>query len=81
MADITVQHLAKVVGTSAEKLVEQLKDAGVKGKTITSTLSEDDKVKLLTYLRESHGKAKKDISAPKKMTLKRKTTVTELKQA
>jgi len=81
MADITVQHLAKLVGTSAEKLVEQLKDAGVKGKTITSTLSEDDKVKLLTYLRESHGKAKKDISAPKKMTLKRKTTVTELKQA
>lgn len=81
MADITVQHLAKVVGTTAEKLVEQLKDAGVKGKTITSTLSEDDKVKLLAHLRESHGKAKKDISAPKKMTLKRKPVVTELKQS
>ena len=81
MADITVQHLAKVVGTTAEKLVEQLKDAGVKGKTTTSTLSEDDKVKLLTHLRESHGKSKKDIAAPKKMTLKRKTVVTELKQS
>ncbi|ORU93876.1 MAG: translation initiation factor IF-2 [Cycloclasticus sp. symbiont of Bathymodiolus heckerae] len=81
MADITVQHLAKVVGTTAEKLVAQLKDAGVKGKEITSTLSEGDKVKLLAHLRESHGKAKKDISAPKKMTLKRKTTVTELKQS
>jgi len=81
MADITVQHLAKVVGTTAEKLVDQLKDAGVKGKTITSTLSEDDKVKLLAHLRESHGKAKKDITAPKKMTLKRKTVVTELKQS
>ncbi|MEO1889988.1 MAG: translation initiation factor IF-2, partial [Cycloclasticus sp.] len=72
--------LAKVVGTTAEKLVEQLKDAGVKGKKTDSTLSEDDKLKLLAHLRKSHGKAKKDISAPKKMTLKRKTTVTELKQ-
>ncbi|MGB0238445.1 MAG: translation initiation factor IF-2 [Cycloclasticus sp.] len=82
MADITVQHLAKIVGTTAEKLVEQLKDAGVKGKTISSTLSEDDKVKLLAHLRESHGKAKTDITKPKKkMTLKRrKPEVTELKQ-
>mgnify|MGYP001376197409 CR=1 FL=1 len=82
MADITVQHLATVVGTTAEKLVEQLKDAGVKGKTISSTLSEDDKVKLLAHLRESHGKAKADITRPKKtMTLKRrKPEVTELKQ-
>ncbi|PHS73811.1 MAG: translation initiation factor IF-2 [Cycloclasticus sp.] len=80
MADITVQHLAKVVGTTAEKLVGQLKDAGVKGKKTSSTLSEEDKLKLLAYLRESHGKGKKDISAPKKMTLKRKTSVIELKQ-
>jgi len=82
MADITVQHLATVVGTTAEKLVEQLKNAGVKGKTISSTLSEDDKVKLLAHLRESHGKAKADITRPKKtMTLKRrKPEVTELKQ-
>ncbi|MEH6504349.1 MAG: translation initiation factor IF-2 [Cycloclasticus sp.] len=80
MADTTVQQLAKVVGTTAEKLVEQLKDAGVKGKSISSTLSEADKLKLLAHLRESHGKAKTDISVPKKMTLKRKMTVTELKQ-
>ncbi|OUR69091.1 hypothetical protein A9Q80_00085, partial [Cycloclasticus sp. 46_83_sub15_T18] len=77
MADITVQDLAKVVKTTAEKLVEQLKSAGVKGKSISSTLSESDKVKLLSYLRESHGKSKKDESVPKKMTLKRKPTVTE----
>lgn len=80
MADTTVQHLAKVVGTTAEKLVEQLKDAGVKGKGVTSTLSEADKLKLLAHLRESHGKSKTEITAPKKMTLKRKMTVTELKQ-
>lgn len=78
MADTTVQQLAKVVGTTAEKLVEQLKDAGVKGKSISSTLSEADKLKLLAHLRESHGKAKTDISVPKKMTLKRKMTVLSL---
>lgn len=80
MADTTVQQLAKVVGTTAEKLVVQLKDAGVKGKKTTSTLTEADKLKLLAHLRESHGKAKTDIAVPKKMTLKRKMTVTELKQ-
>lgn len=80
MADITVQHLAKVVGTTAEKLVEQLKSAGVKGKKTTSKLNEEDKVKLLAHLRESHGKANKDISTSRKVTVKRKTVITELKQ-
>ncbi|PCI70947.1 MAG: translation initiation factor IF-2 [Piscirickettsiaceae bacterium] len=79
MADITVQHLAKVVGTTAEKLVEQLKDAGVKNKDASSTLSEKDKVALLAFLRQSHGKAKTEIKATKKVTLKRKV-VTELRQ-
>ncbi|ORU89533.1 MAG: translation initiation factor IF-2 [Cycloclasticus sp. symbiont of Poecilosclerida sp. M] len=79
MADITVKNLAKVVGTTAEKLVLQLKDAGVKVKDESSSLSEADKMKLLAHLRESHGKAKVEISGPKKVTLKRRS-VTELKQ-
>ncbi|PCI18331.1 MAG: translation initiation factor IF-2 [Piscirickettsiaceae bacterium] len=79
MADITVQQLAKVVGTAPEKLVEQLKDAGVKVKNTSSTLTEKDKMALLAHLRESHGKAKADIKPAKKITLKRKV-VTELKQ-
>jgi translation initiation factor IF-2 len=79
MADTTVQQLAKVVGTTAEKLVEQLKDAGVKGKDTSSVLSEKDKMALLTHLRQSHGKAKTEIKATKRVTLKRKV-VTELKQ-
>jgi translation initiation factor IF-2 len=79
MADTTVQQLAKVVGTTAEKLVEQLKDAGVKGKDTSSALSEKDKMALLAHLRQSHGKAKTEIKATKRVTLKRKV-VTELKQ-
>ena len=73
MADITVQELAKVVGATAEKLVEQLKSAGVKGKDVSSTLSEKDKMTLLAHLRESHGKSKSDDAVPKKVTLKRRT--------
>jgi len=80
MADTTVQQLAKVVGTTAEKLVEQLKDAGVKGKDTSSALSEKDKMALLAHLRQTHGKAKTEIKATKRVTLKRKV-VTELKQA
>ena len=52
MADITVEHLAKVVGTSAERLVEQLKEAGVQIKGVDSSLSEEEKLKLLAHLRE-----------------------------
>lgn len=74
MADTTVQQLAKVVGTPAEKLVDQLKEAGVKVVDTESILSEEDKMKLLAYLRENHGKkAKTEISAPKRAPLKRKT--------
>ena len=80
MADTTVEYLAKVVGTTPSKLVEQLKDAGVKGKNVSSSLSEADKLKLLAHLRESHGKSNKETPASKKAPLKRKVTVSELKQ-
>ena len=79
MADITVEHLAKVVGTSAERLVEQLKEAGVEVKGIESSLSEEEKLKLLAHLRESHGKAKTGLSAPKRVSVKRRS-VSELSQ-
>lgn len=79
MADITVEHLAKVVGTSAERLVEQLKEAGVEVKGVESSLSEDEKLKLLAHLRESHGKSKTGLSAPKRVSLKRRS-VSELSQ-
>ena len=79
MANVTVKQLAEVVGTPVEKLLEQLKDAGLKAENAESEITDEEKMQLLEYLRSSHGKAAEAKSAGKqKITLKRKTT-SELK--
>ncbi len=82
MSNVTVQQLSEVVGAPVERLLEQLKEAGIEAKDATSSISDEDKFKLLDYLRNSHGKASStDASEGKKrITLKRKTT-SELKVA
>ncbi|MGR9099292.1 MAG: translation initiation factor IF-2 [Gammaproteobacteria bacterium] len=80
MSDITVKHLAEVVGIPLDRLLEQLKDAGLTAQTPDDTISEDEKMQLLTHLRRRHGKTDDESEgAPKRVTLKRKT-VSELKQ-
>lgn len=75
MADVTVSDLAKVVGVSADKLLSQIKEAGLPHKKEGEKISNEDKNTLLLFLRRSHGD--KDASAaPKKITLKRKTLAT-----
>ncbi|MEJ2591775.1 MAG: translation initiation factor IF-2 N-terminal domain-containing protein, partial [Candidatus Thiodiazotropha sp.] len=60
--------------------MEQLADAGIQAKDPEDTISDEEKSKLLQHLRESHGKKKTaGISAPSKVTLRRKT-VSELRQ-
>ncbi len=71
MPDVTVSQFAEVVGISAERLLQQLQEAGYEGKQVNDVITDDEKTELLTYLRRKHGK---DASAePKKITLKRKT--------
>ena len=80
MSNITVKHLAEMVGIPMERLLEQLKDAGLTADSPDDAISEDEKMKLLSHLRNRHGKANGEPDAsPKRVTLKRKT-VTELKQ-
>ena len=81
MSDVTVRQLAKDVGIAEERLLAQLKDAGVTKKSADDMISVSEKAQLLTHLRESHGKKDDRLSAggPKKITLKRKT-VSELQQ-
>lgn len=71
MADTTVAKLAEEVGKSADRLVEQFSEAGIK-KSKTDTVSEDEKQKLLEFLKKQHG----GDSAPTKMTLQRKSIST-----
>ncbi|MBR9828970.1 MAG: translation initiation factor IF-2 [Oceanospirillales bacterium] len=72
MAEVTVKQLADVVGVSAERLLTQMQEAGIKGKKIESNVSEDERLKLLGHLKRSHGE-QPGTAEPSKITLKRKT--------
>jgi translation initiation factor IF-2 len=80
MSEVTVSQLAKVIGIPADRLMEQLADAGIRAKHPDDKISDDEKAKLLSHLRQSHGKQQgANATAPKKVTLRRKT-VSELRQ-
>ncbi len=78
MSKVTVEQLAEVLGVDVIKLVAQLNHAGIEASTGSDPVSNEDKKKLLAHLRASHGKSDNDATAPKKVTLKRKT-VSELR--
>ena len=82
MAEVTVKQLASVVGTPVERLLEQIKDAGLKIDSPDSLISDTDKMALLGYLRGQHGKDSSADAAikPRKIALKRKS-VSEVKVA
>ncbi|EGV31437.1 translation initiation factor IF-2 [Thiorhodococcus drewsii AZ1] len=80
MSEVTVKQLASTVGIPVERLLTQLNEAGISASGADATLTEQEKVKLLGYLRRSHGKDEEDAaSAPNEVTLKRKS-VSELRQ-
>ena len=51
MAAVTVKRFAEQIGVSEERLLQQLKNAGVLDKTIDGDLDDAEKTKLLSYLR------------------------------
>jgi translation initiation factor IF-2 len=73
MAEVTVSELAKSVGTSEERLLKQMAEAGLKHDSADALVSDEEKQTLLAHLKTSHGEA---VEPPKKITLKRKTTTT-----
>ncbi len=76
MAQMSVTQFASELKMPATALLEQLQKAGVAKVAANDTLTEQDKAKLLEYLRKSHGE-----TGPKgKITLTRKQT-TEIKAA
>ena len=80
MAGVSVKQLATVLGVTVDRLLGQLGKAGVEIENEDSTVSNEQKVHLLDYLRDAHGSGDTAESGePKKITLKRKS-VTELKQ-
>jgi len=73
MSQVTVSQLAEVLGISVDKLLTQMSKADIDLTTGDSAVSNDDKKKLLAHLRSTHGKSESDATAPRKVTLKRKT--------
>jgi len=78
MSDKSVIELADMVKIPLDRLLEQMKEAGITAHVGADIINEADKMTLLAHLRKSHGK-EEDEAAAKKITLKRRT-VTSLKQ-
>ncbi|VAW60601.1 Translation initiation factor 2 [hydrothermal vent metagenome] len=74
MSKVTVKQLSEVVGATVERLLEQLKDAGIDAASGDTEITDEQKVKLLDHLRNSHGKKTTTSGTKAKITLKRKTT-------
>ena len=72
MADVTVEQLAKVVGAPVERLLKQMKDAGLKHTQSSQSVSDAEKQQLLAHLKATHGDHTGG-AEPTKITLKRKT--------
>ena len=77
MAHTTIEQFATDLKMPAGALLEQLTAAGVAGKKQGDNLSEQDKTRLLDYLRKQHGAAG---DGKKRITLTRKST-SEIKAA
>lgn len=86
MSDVTVKQLAKVIGISVDQLLEQLKAAEVPITDPEQAVTEQEKRKLLNYLRSRHSGEKEGDEGsgtstqgsgsgamPKTITLKRQT--------
>ncbi|MDJ0656880.1 MAG: translation initiation factor IF-2 [Xanthomonadales bacterium] len=73
MSQVTVKQLAEVVGIPVERLIEQLGEAGMQVSDPEQSISNKEKTDLLNFLRKRHGKDKKDLGGPNKVTLKRRS--------
>ncbi|MBT3566786.1 MAG: translation initiation factor IF-2 [Porticoccus sp.] len=73
MAEVTVSELAKLVGTSVERLLSQMQEAGLSQDKPDAVVDDQEKQILLAHLKSLHGGTSGD---PKQVTLKRKTLST-----
>ena len=73
MTQVTVKELAQEVAAPVERLLQQMREAGLPHTDAGQLVSDNEKQALLTHLKSSH-KAK--VEEPRKITLQRKTTST-----
>ena len=73
MSDVTVTKFAEILKVPVDRLLVQLNEAGIEASVADDTISDDAKLELLTHLRRSHGRKDPGATAPKTITLKRKS--------
>ena len=73
MTQVTVKELAQEVAAPVERLLQQMREAGLPHTDAGQFVTDSEKQALLTHLKSSH-KAK--VEEPRKITLQRKTTST-----
>ncbi|MBS3668982.1 translation initiation factor IF-2 [Vreelandella boliviensis] len=73
MSDMTVKDFAGKVGRDVPRLLEQMKEAGLKHASESDAVSEEDKQKLLSFLKKSHGGSDTAEAGKNRITLTRKT--------
>jgi len=73
MSEVSIKSFAETLKMSVDKLLSQLEEAGVKGKSENDAITEEEKLTLLNFLKGLHGGS---TDAPKKVTLKRKQVKT-----
>jgi len=73
MTQVTVKELAQVVDTPVERLLQQMREAGLSHTSAEQVVTDNEKQALLAHLKSSHGVK---LEEPRKITLKRKTTTT-----
>ncbi len=78
MSKKTVGQLAEIVKIPLDRLLVQLKEAGVSATRAEDEITEEEKTKLLAHLRQRHGTEAEN--SPSRVVLKRRK-VSELKQS
>ena len=76
MAETSIKAFATQIGVPPDRLIQQLVAAGIAGKGMEDSLTDDEKMSLLGYLRTHHGGE----GSATKITLKHKS-VSQIKQA
>lgn len=69
MAETSVKDFADAIGKPVDRLIEQMQEAGLSHKSADQKVSEQDKEKLLGYLKRNSGGGE-----PTRITMTRKTT-------
>ncbi|MGE7993306.1 translation initiation factor IF-2 [Pseudomonas sp. NPDC089554] len=73
MTQVTVKELAQEVAAPVERLLQQMREAGLPHTDAGQVVTDNEKQVLLTHLKSSH---KSKVEEPRKITLQRKTTST-----